>query len=264
MNPAALMDFLGLSTGEVDRILLVLTRVSGLFMAAPFFSRAVGPARIRVVLILMLTFMIFPLVPHWPGEGKGQVGALILAGVSEFVVGAMMGLMVHWALVAAQLAGNLIGFDMGLSMAQIMDPTSGMQENVVSNLLYFVGLILFLMIDGHHMLLEGLIRSFKALPPGAGIPDGQVFLQTGLAAMNRLFRLGFMIAAPMIVAAKLLYIGMGLINRASPQIQVFFMAMPIAQVIGFFILGLSMAIFSDVMAQEIKAFIALAFRFAGV
>ncbi|MBF0177308.1 MAG: flagellar biosynthetic protein FliR [Magnetococcales bacterium] len=264
MDPAALMDFLGLSTGEVDRMLLVMTRISGLFLAAPFFSRSAGPVRIRVVLILALTIVIFPLVPPWSGEGKGDAGAMVLAGAGEMLIGAMIGLITQWVLIAAQLAGNLIGFEMGLSMAQIMDPTSGMQENVVSNLLYFVGLMLFLMVDGHHMLLEGIIRSFKVVPPGSGMPDGQVFLQTGLAGVVRLFRLGFMIAAPMLVASKLLYIGMGLINRASPQMQVFFMAMPLAQLLGFLILGLSMAIYSDIMAKEIRAFISLAFRFVGM
>ncbi|MBF0425291.1 MAG: flagellar biosynthetic protein FliR [Magnetococcales bacterium] len=264
MNPAALMDFLGYSTGEVDRILLVLTRISGLFLAAPFFSRSVGPMRIRVLLIVALTLVIFPLVPPWPGEGKSHVGAMVLAGASEMFIGAMIGLLTQWVLIAVQLAGNLIGFEMGLSMAQVMDPTSGMQENVVSNLLYTTGLILFLLVDGHHLLLEGLVRSFKLVPPGSGIPGGRVFLETGLAGLVRLFRLGFMIAAPTIVASKLLYIGMGLINRASPQMQVFFMAMPLAQLLGFLILGLSMAIFSDVLVQEIRAFTSLAFKFVGM
>ncbi|MBF0624298.1 MAG: flagellar biosynthetic protein FliR [Magnetococcales bacterium] len=264
MDPNALLDFMGFSTGEVERMLLILSRISGIFLSAPFFSRAVGPMTVRMALIVGLTWILYPLVKPWAGEGQGHLGAILLAGMGEVVIGAVMGLLIHWVLVAVQVAGSIIGFEMGLSMAQVMDPTSGMEENVISNLLYFAALMIFLALDGHHMMIEGLARSFGTMPLGAGIPAGETLLQAGVSALVRLFQLAFLMSAPIVVASKLLYLGLGLINRASPQIQVFFVAMPLVQIMGFVIMGLTLSVFSDVLAREIQAFFAMAFRTMGM
>ena len=255
-----MMDFFGYSIGEVERMVLVLSRITGLFLSAPFFSRAAGPARIKAIFAIVLTLVIFPLVPPWPREGVGSIAEMIGAGVTEVVVGAVIGMMVHWVLVAAQVAGAVIGFQMGLSMAKVMDPTSGLQEGVISNMLYLLGLMLFLIIDGHHLLLEGIARSFVSLPIGSGLPPAETMLQSGSAAVTRLFSLALLISAPVIAATKMLYLGMGLMNKASPQIQVFFLSMPIAQMIGFIILGLTMAVYAQVLMEEMNSFFSLAFQ----
>ncbi|MBF0454770.1 MAG: flagellar biosynthetic protein FliR [Magnetococcales bacterium] len=264
MDPFALMDFLGLSIGEVERYVLVLSRLTGMFLSAPFFSRAVGPRRIKTALLLGITIVIFPLVSPWPHEGSASVAFMVAAATTEVAIGAVFGMLVHWVLVSVQVAGGLIGFQMGLSMAMVMDPTSGLQEGVLSNLLYLVTLILFLNMNGHHLLIEGVARSFQSLPLGSGLPSGDVLIQAGVAGVLQLFKLGILIAAPIIAATKLLYLGMGLINRASPQIQVFFLAMPIAQMIGFVLLGLTMALFAQVMAREIDGFFSLAYKVLGL
>lgn len=263
MEPSALLDLLGFSTGEVERMTLILTRLSGLFLAAPFFSRNIGPFRVRALLLMLLTFVLFPMVEPWPGEGKGNMLAMALASLAELVTGLVIGMMVHWALVIVQFAGNLMGFEMGLSMAQVMDPTSGVQENVISNLLYLAALMIFLAMDGHHLLLEGILRSYRTMPLGHA-PSPGTLLETATVAVERFFLMGLLISAPIVVASKLLYLGMGLINRASPQIQVFFISMPITQMMGFVILGLTLAIFGQVVIREIEAFTLLAFRTVGL
>jgi flagellar biosynthetic protein FliR len=264
MDPVALMDFLGFTTGEMERMGLILARLSGIMAAAPFFSRAVGPMRIRAVLILLVTLLLFPLAPHWAGEGRGETGLLAGAVVSELAIGAIMGILIHWSLVAVQVAGGIMGFQMGLNMAEVMDPTSGIQQGVLSSLLYWMGLIIFLTMDGHHLILEGLARSLHSLPLGSGLPKANVILQSGTASLERMFRMGFILAAPLVVAAKMLYLGMGLINRASPQVQVFFVSMPIAQIMGFLLLGLTLMIFRQVLVHEIEAFFAVAFHLVGL
>ncbi|MBF0444036.1 MAG: flagellar biosynthetic protein FliR [Magnetococcales bacterium] len=258
------MDFLGLSIGQVERYILIVSRFSGMFLSAPFFSRAVGPRRIKTALLLGISLVAFPLVSPWALEGKASVPMMVGAGVTEVVIGAVFGMLVHWVLVSVQVAGGLIGFQMGLSMAMVMDPTSGMQEGVLSNLLYLVVLMLFLNLDGHHLLIEGIANSFKTMPLGGGLPAGDGMLRAGIAGLLQLFKLALIIAAPIIAATKLLYLGMGLINRASPQIQVFFLAMPIAQMIGFIVLGLTMTLFSQVMAREVNGFFALANKVLGL
>jgi len=263
LDPQALIDFLGFSVGEVERFILVLSRITGLFLSGPFFSRSAGPQRIKSALILSLTVVLFPLVAPWSGEGKGQVPSMLAAAVAEVIIGAIMGMLVHWVLVAVQVAGSLLGFQMGLSMAMVMDPTSGMQEGVLSNLLYLTVLMLFLSIGGHYLLLEGLARSFQTLPLGSGLPHAGNLLESALKAMTVMFELALLISAPIVVATTLLYLGMGLINRASPQIQVFFLSMPVAQMIGFIILGLTMILFGEVMMREMNTFFAIAFKAVG-
>ena len=264
MDPLALMDFLGFSIGEIERMMLILSRLTGLFLSAPFFSRAVGPSRIKALLLLAMTLALYPVIPPWSGEGEGNFSQMIAAAAVEVVIGAIIGMLVHWVLVSVQVAGGIIGFQMGLSMAMVMDPTSGLQEGVVSNLLYLTALMIFLAIDGHHLLLEGVVRSFHTLPLGGGLPPADTLLQAGVAALVRLFKLALLIAAPIVGTTKLLYLGMGLINKASPQIQVFFLAMPVAQMLGFLVMGLTLVIFGQVMVSEIEAFMHLAFRTVGV
>lgn len=263
MDPLALIDFLGFSVGEVERAILILTRITGLFLSAPFFSRAVGPKRVKTALILAVTVALFPVVAPWSGEGNGQVPSMIAAGVTEIVIGATIGMLVHWVLVAVQVSGSILGFQMGLSMAMVMDPTSGVQEGVLSNLLYLTVLMLFLAIDGHLLLLEGIARSFQVLPLGAGLPHTDSLLESGMKAMSHMFELAILISSPVIVATTLLYLGMGLINRASPQIQVFFLSMPVAQMVGFVIMGLTMILFSKVIIREIDIFFTFAFKAVG-
>ena len=264
MDPVALMDFLGFSIGEVERMALIFSRLSGLFVSAPFFSRTAGPMRIKLVFLLVLTVVLYPLVLPWPHEGKGEPFLMFHAVLVEVVIGAVVGMLVHWALVALQVAGGVMGFQMGLSMAMVMDPTSGIQEGVLSNLLYLVGLMLFLVLDGHHMLLEGLARSFQALPIGLGLPSADTILEAGIAALLHMFKLALLIAAPIIGFTKMLYLGMGLINKASPQIQVFFLSMPVAQMMGFLVLGLYLVVIGEVFMQEMHAFFSFAFTLVGL
>nr|CRH07666.1 putative flagellar export pore protein fliR (flaP) [Candidatus Magnetococcus massalia] len=259
-----MMDFFGFTTGEVERMVLVLARLTGLFLAAPFFSRNVGPMRIRVVLLIWITILLYPVVPAWPGEGRGDVWLLGTTAIGEFILGAMVGLLVHWVLVAVQVAGTIIGFEMGLSMAMVMDPTSGVQEGVLSNILYLLGLTIFLIIDGHHWLIEGIGRSFVSMPVGSPIPHGEGMIRLVMEGIVHMMELAILIAAPVVAASKLLYLGMGLINRASPQIQVFFLAMPIAQMLGFAILGLTLTIFGQVLVREMENYTNLAFRIVGL
>lgn len=264
MDPLALMDFLGFSVGEVERMMLVMARISGIFLSAPFFSRTAGPLRIKIVLILALTVVIFPLVSPWPHEGQGNLWLMGHAAVVEVILGAIIGMLVHWVLMTVQVAGGVIGFQMGLSMAMVMDPTSGLQEGVLSNLLYLTGLLLFLSIDGHHLVLEGLTRSFHSLPLGSGLPEAGTLLEAGLAALLRMFKLALLISAPIIGVTKMLYLGMGLINKASPQIQVFFLSMPIAQMLGFLALGLYLVVIGELLVKEMQAYINAAFTLVGL
>ena len=264
MDPIALMDFLGFSVGEVERMMLVMARISGLFLSAPFFSRTVGPNRIKAVLVLALTVVIYPLVDPWPQEGQASLFSLFHAAILEVIIGAVIGMLVHWVLFTVQVAGGVMGFQMGLSMAMVMDPTSGLQEGVLSNLLYLTGLILFLSIDGHHMLLEGLARSFHSMPLGRGLPSSGSMLEAALATLLHMFRLALLISAPIIGFTKMLYLGMGLINKASPQIQVFFLSMPVAQMIGFLVLGLYMVVIGEVLMREMNAFFSAAFTLVGL
>ncbi|MBF0399251.1 MAG: flagellar biosynthetic protein FliR [Magnetococcales bacterium] len=264
MDPTALMDFFGFSVGEVERILLVMVRISGLFLSAPFFSRTAGPSRVKAILIVALTIIVYPLVAPWPHEGEGNVPAMFYAALTELLIGAVIGLLVHWVMFAAQVAGGVMGFQMGLSMAMVMDPTSGIQEGVLSNLFYLTSLMLFLTMDGHHMLLEGLARSFRSLPLGVGLPPGNALLDAVVIALLGMFKLALLIAAPIITFTSMLYLGMGLINKASPQIQVFFLSMPVAQLMGLVALGLYLAVIGEVMMRDTVVFIRATFKLMGL
>jgi flagellar biosynthetic protein FliR len=259
MDPLALMDFLGFRIGEVERMMLIMVRISGLFMTAPFFSRTAGPSRNKAILVMALTVVIYPLVSPWPHEGDGNLWHIFMAVFTELTIGALIGMMIHWILFATQVAGSLMGFQMGLSMAMVMDPTSGLQEGVLSNLLYLTGLMLFLSLDGHHLILDGFVRSFQTLPLGHALPAANTLLEGALLALLGMFRLALLLAAPVVAFTKMLYLGMGLINKASPQIQVFFLSMPLAQIIGLLVLGLYLTVAGEVLMRAMHQAIGTTF-----
>lgn len=264
MDINQLVDFLGFSVGDLERLVLIITRLTGLIITAPFFSRSAGPPQIRAAFVFITALILWPLVPPWSGEGSGNIPGMFLAGTQELMIGAILGIFVHWAFAAVQMAGSMMGFEMGLSMAQVMDPTSGAQVGVLGNMFYWGAMVIFLAMNGHHTLLLALTDSFKVLPLGSGFPAGADMAQAAVGAVMRLFKIGLLIATPVIAASKLLYLGLGLINRASPQIQVFFVAMPVAQMLGFTVITLTVAAFGHVVIREFEAFMILGLNLLGM
>lgn len=222
------------------RFLLVTLRITGLLTTAPVFQSRSLPSLVRMGLVFALSLVLTPVIP-----GTVEVSSLPVLGLlalQELLAGMVMGFMVNMAFSAVQVAGQLIDVPMGFGMVNVLDPQTGIRMPVIGQLQQIIALWIFLLVDGHHLLLRALIESYQFLPVG-----GTPFFLRGTALVIRgfssMFLLGFTIALPIVGVLFLTSIGLGILVRLIPQVNVFMVGYPLKILIGFILLWLSMAVF---------------------
>jgi flagellar biosynthesis protein FliR len=226
---------------EVESFLLILVRVGIVLFLFPFFSSRLIPVHCKAGLCLLLTVLFFPVVDlgsaRLPSSGAG-VFHLIL---SELAAGMILGLMVQVFFEAVRMMGQLVGFQTGFAITNILDPQSGIQVSILSNMAYLVALVLFLSLDGHHIFLRALKESYEILPVGAFSLKGESFAEwTG--KFRDLFVLSVKMGAPAIVGLLFLKAALGLVTKAIPQMNVMIVAFPLQIVVGLFFFGVSLRV----------------------
>jgi flagellar biosynthetic protein FliR len=170
----------------------------------------------------------------------------------------MLGLCVRMIVAALQTAGVVISQQLGLSYAMTVDPTMGGQQAAIGNFLAMLGVTLILATDLHHVALEAIGRSYLLLPP-SGVPAMADAAKLALDAFSRSFALAVRISGPFIVFGILFNLGLGVLSRLMPQLQVFFLAVPASVIIGMMLLvgalGLIMGLFLDDLGRYLGAFL---------
>jgi flagellar biosynthetic protein FliR len=217
----------------ISGFLTVGVRLSGLMLFAPFFGSTVISARIKAGLVLALTLLLFPTV------GKG-IGAFALADwpiliVTEFLIGVGMGIASNVVFEAAQMAGQVLGIQMGYSLVNILDPQTQVETTVIPLFYQMMLMLLFLSLDVHFWLLRGIGNSFLYLPPGTTHLSG-LFTQAVLTTGGLLLGLGVQIAAPVLVATLVADVLLGLLGKASTQMPLMILGPPIKSILGICIL----------------------------
>jgi flagellar biosynthetic protein FliR len=229
--------------------LLVFVRVAAIAMSMPLLGETTVPAQVKAALALLLSLLLYPLVA---GDFAARVPDATLAWVPalvmEVLVGGVIGFTVRLITAAFEFAGEVMGYILGLSLAQAVDPQTRLQVPIVGQFLTVLGFLTFLAINAHHILIAALVQSFSFAPPfGMSITAG--FADTLVDLVFDLFRLGLQIAAPVVAAMLLVNVAMGIVARAVPQMHVMLVAMPLTIAIGFVVLGLSLPYIGAAMAQ---------------
>lgn len=241
---------------DVYLFLAVFARIGAAVMVLPGFGELTVPVRVRLALALTLTFILYPLVanllPTMPADPfalAGLVGREVLIGIA---IGALARIIVG----GLQVAGNIIAYNSGLGSAQLFDPTAGQQGAITGAFLATMGVTLLFVTNMHHLMLQALVDSYQMFAPGAALPVGD-FSDTAAHFVARSFAMGLQIAMPVVVVGVLIYIAMGLMARLMPQIQVFFIALPLQMLVAFVILavtiGAGMLVFLDRFESSLRA-----------
>jgi flagellar biosynthetic protein FliR len=149
----------------------------------------------------------------------------------ELLVGLCLGLAVDVIFAGLQIAGELIGFQIGFSMANVVDPMSGITSPIIANILYVTAMLLFLSLGGHHLLIKALVDSFQIIPIGDSMAHRK-FLMTVVEYSGVMFVIGVKVAAPIIGIILLINVAFGVIARALPQMNMFIMAFPLTIAVG--------------------------------
>ena len=233
--------------------LLAFARIGTLVMLLPGIGERMLPPRMRLSIALLLTLIVLPLVrPLLPTttEPVALVGVLF----GEVAIGLTLGLATRGVMAALQSAGNMVASQIGLSFAMTVDPTAGSQEAAIGNFLVLLGVTLVFTTDLHHLAIAAVRDSYTLLPP-RGVPDTGDAAKLAVMAVARGFALALKIAAPFIAFALLFNLGLGVLQRMMPQLQVFFLALPLSVLVGMLILLASLGLMMGTFLVDLGDFL---------
>lgn len=246
------------ASAEIFGFLLVFARLGTMIMTLPGFGESVVPARARLAIGLAITFALYiPLRGSLPGVPESPITLALMLGL-EIGVGLLIGLSARLVLSGLHVAGTVIAFQSGLAAAQNFDPTQNSQGALLGAFMTLMGLVTIFAFNLHYLMLVAMRDSYQLFPIGQALPIGD-FSDIATRAVAGSFTLGIQIAAPFMVYGLVFNIGLGLLARLMPQLQVFFIAMPLnvlmAFVILMLVLGALMAWFTDYFQNSLGAYI---------
>jgi flagellar biosynthetic protein FliR len=249
------MEAFGLTYADLLAGILVFVRVLAFVTVAPLFSNQAVNARIQVLLGLALAFALYPLVrANVPDMAVDSTLAIAVLATQEVLLGAIMGFAFTLLLGAVQLAGQAMGFTMGLALANVFDPASNSQINVLAQFYTFFALVLFVAVDGHYLFLRILVESFQRVSPG-DIALAEAGAKTVIEAGGHMFALGVRLAFPVLLTLMTVYAAAGVMSRAAPQIQVFFVLHPLNIALGLFMFAAMLTVSAGVLKGEFRGFV---------
>lgn len=223
-------------TAFVGAFLWPFMRIGSMFLAAPFFGTRSVPVRIRVLLAAVITVMVIPLLPAPPPVEPFSLPGLVIS-LQQVLIGLTTGFILQLAFSALVIAGESIAMTMGLGFASMVDPQNGVNVPVISQFFLITGMLLFLALGGHLLLIQLVIESFRSLPIG---PQG--IERDGLWAVvawgSRMFVGAALIALPAVASLLVVNIAMGVMTRAAPQLNLFSVGFPVTMLLGFVLLAL--------------------------
>lgn len=251
----------GLIINGIDVFLLVLVRMTGLFVIAPIFGRRNIPAVFKVGFSFLLALILVNTVqPAAPGE-YGGIWEFAGLAAKEFITGLSIGYVAYLVFTAIYLAGQLIDMQIGFGMVNVLDPLSNIQIPVTANYYFILSMLSFLAVKGHHALLRALFESYASIPLG-GAAFGGGLMNDVIRMFGDMFVIGFKIAAPITAAILIADVVLGVISKTIPQMNVFVVGMPLKIMVGISIMLITIPMFimlvgdlKDSMSAETIKFI---------
>ena len=220
-------------------------RVGALFMAAPIFGARTVPVRIRIILALLITFLLFPTMPDTSAlDPLGPTG--IVVALQQVLIGVFMGLTLQIMFASLVMSGMISATTMGLGFASTVDPQNGVQVTVLGQYYLIIATLLFLSVDGHLLLISVLADSFLALPLGGGLLPMEVVWNLVVFSAE-MFLSALLIALPIMVGVLLVNLGLGVITRAAPQLNIFAVGFPATMLTGFVLVLLCQPLLSPLL-----------------
>jgi flagellar biosynthetic protein FliR len=236
------------------RLGLLLIRPGMLFLTAPAFGSSFAPAPVKIGLTVIIAVSLAPVAAVPP---VGTTIALAAVVLHEVAIGLALALAMGVLVAAAELGGQLSGFQMGLSYSAIVDPQSGVRNNLIAALYTNMTLITFFMVNGHHAFLRALRQSYAALPIG-GAAVGASMPQAVVHLLGLVFTLGARIGAPVVVVLLATDLGLALVARAAPALNILAVGPSVRAMVGMLVLAIAAPTVIAVMAGATDTALALA------
>lgn len=225
---------------------LLTVRLSAMFVAAPFFSASALSVPVRVAFAMAFALVSVASINVPPFDLFSIKGIVLVA--QEIIIGAAIGLTVQLAFAAVSMAGEQIAASMGIGFASMIDPQTGAQSPVLTQFMSIMLLLIFLVVEGHHVLLRHVVASYGVLPVGGDFLDPKIFLDITKAA-GLIFSAAFIIGLPLIAALFFVNIIVGLLTRVAPQMNIFSIGFPLTILVGFVLLMIALPSMSKTIAS---------------
>jgi flagellar biosynthetic protein FliR len=230
--------------------LLVFARIGTMVMLLPGLGELSVPVRVRLTVALVLAAVLLPLHRDAYQIDLRSFGPLLAMLGQELLVGAVLGLTARLMISALQVAGSFIAQQLGLGFVTAVDPSQGQQGVLVGNFLTMLGVTMIFAVDLHHLVIAALDDSYTLFRPGEVPLLGDVAALT-TRTVAAAFRVGIQLSAPFLVLGLLFNLGLGVLSRLMPQMQVFFVAVPLSILVGFLVLLLAVGAMMGVFLGEV-------------
>ena len=257
------IDFYDVFQGQVAAFLLVLTRTSGIFFISPFLGSMNITYRVRAVVAVMVALILFPVVlKQYVIQTPATIAMFTFTVAKELFIGWLIGLVGYIVLTAVNTAGKIMDMQVGFAVVNMMDPTTQQQTGLIGTFLYNLTILYFVITNGHHVILSALTESFRIIPLSSMVWNTSLpELITDLTA--GVWLNGMKIAMPITFAILLTNVGMGILARTMPQMNIFVVGIPMHLMIGTTMLSMILPfyfLFLDVMFNEIYANLSIALK----
>jgi len=231
--------------------MLAFARIGAMVMLLPALGESNIPVRIKLAIALLLTLVILPLHRADYHVDMSSMASLLTMMVYEIFIGILLGATARVTLAALQVAGSVIAQQMGLGFVTSVDPTQGEQGVLIGNFLTILGVTLLFATDSHYLVIAALSESYRIFSPGESLPSGDV-AALATRAFAAAFKIGMQLSAPFLVFGLVFNIGLGVLARLMPAMQVYFVGVPLSIMIGFLIFAFVLA---GMMATYLNYFI---------
>ncbi|OPL16132.1 MAG: hypothetical protein AVO38_08640 [delta proteobacterium ML8_D] len=236
---------------QLQLFIFILLRVSAMMVTIPIFGNRNVPIRAKGGLSLIIAFLLFPFIKF--NLPPLEIFSLILGMLGEVIIGIIIGFAGRLAFAGVQIAGQLIGFQMGFAVVNVFDPITSEQVSIIAQFQYLIAMLIFLAVDGHHVFLSAIAESYRIILPFDFCFSAEL-MRSIVAISKDIFIIAVKIGAPVITALLMTSIGFGLIARTVPQINILIVGFPLKIAIGLIGIGLSLPLFTKIMGRVFLAY----------
>jgi len=233
------VDLWPLPYDDFATFFLILVRVSVILFMFPFFNARVIPVTTKIGLAFIITLVLFPVTSISAREFPLTGWAMAQVILGETIIGMILGLMIQLFFEAIRLMGQLVGFQTGFAISNVIDPQNGIQISIFANMAYLVAMVIFLLLNGHHILLGAIRDSFEVMRIGSFKMDRQMISEV-MGCTSDMFVIALKIGSPAIAALLFTKVAFGLVTKLMPQMNIMIVAFPVQIFIGLLFFGITL------------------------
>lgn len=231
--------------------LLIFARIGTMVMLLPGIGERSFPVRVRLATALLLSLVFFPLAANFYPQPLGAMPAVVGLLIGEIAIGFVLGIAGRMMIAALQTAGTVIANQLGLGFVMNVDPSQGQQGALIGTFLSLLAVAMIFATDTHHLAIAALGKSYEIFRPGV-IPDTGDAAKYAAELAAGSFRIAIQLAAPVLIFGLIFNVGLGVLARLMPQMQVFFIAMPASILLGFAVLALVLSAMMGVFITYVE------------